>query len=156
MKKRTPQSAASLATVTTLPNLRPAPPAELASDEAAHWHLIVQYLPSDWFRAADLPVLTAYCRAIALHEKASAQLKDAPLVLTAGNGREYKNPLLTIQNTAALQLCTLAAKLRLTPSSRYDAKSAHTAASRSPSGGKPWEFDALDVALGRTTERPKK
>lgn len=155
MKKRGPQSAASLATVTPLPNLRPAPPAGLASDEAMHWHSIVQNLPPDWFRAADLPVLTAYCRVIALHEKASAQLKDAKLVLKADNGRYYKNPLLTIQNTAALQLCTLAAKLRLTPSSRYDAKSANTAVNRSPGGGKPWEFDALDVALGRTPTRPK-
>lgn len=155
MKKRESQSAAPLATIAPLGQFRPGPPELLPAAEAAHWVSIVRNLPADWFRAADLPVLGAYCRAIALLEKVSEELQGARLVLTADNGREYKNPLLTIQNTTALQLCTLAAKLRLTPSSRYDAKSANTAVNRAPNGGKPWEFDALDVALGRTSEGPK-
>ena len=155
MNKRGPKSAAALATVTPISTFRPAPPAELTAEATVHWNLIVRNLPPDWFRAADLPVLVAYCHAIALHEKAAAELNGADLVLTADNGRMYRNPLLAIQNTAALQICTLAGKLRLTPSSRYDAKAAHTAVGRAPSGGKPWETDALDAALGRKPERPQ-
>ena len=153
MKKRSPKSLSSVATVTPLPMFRPAPPDTLAPEEARHWHMIVQNLPGDWFRAADLPLLTAYCQAIVLHEKIVKELQGAALVLTADNGRSYKNPLLTIQNTTALQICTLAAKLRLTPSSRYGAKSAHTAINRSPNGGKPWEFDGLDSIIGPPPRR---
>lgn len=146
-RKPGPKSAAQLATVTTISVYRPAPPPTLSADEQSHWHAIVQNLPGDFFRAADFALLGAYCQAIALHDKTCRELQGAALVLTADNGRQYPNPLLKIQNTVALQMCTLAAKLRLSPSSRYDAKSAHTAVNRVTMGRKPWETDDIERVL---------
>ena len=133
--------------VTALPNRRAPPPDGLTPEEAARWQSVVRALPGDWFNASDLPILAAYCQTIVQHEAACKALQGELLVLEAANGRQYRNPLLAIQNTAALRMITIAAKLRLTPSSRYDAQKAHTRHNRGPTGKRPWENDDLETLL---------
>ena len=107
MGTRGKKSATALTTISALPGRAP-PPDGLTPEEAARWQNVVQSLPSDWFSAADLPILAAYCQTIVQHEAACKALQGELLVLEAANGRQYRNPLLAIQNTAALRMITIA------------------------------------------------
>jgi P27 family predicted phage terminase small subunit len=139
MGQRGKKSAAELSVVPVLGDARMAAPSTLTPDEASVWKGIVDSLPPDWFRPSDEPILAAYCQTAAQYEKATEELRAAPLTLTAENGRVYRHPLLTVQHTAALRLAALAGKLRLCPSSRYDHKKAFTAGKTLP-GKKPWQY----------------
>ena len=145
MSTRATKSSAALTKISVLPNRRAPPPGCLSAAEAIHWQNIVRALPGDWFDAADLLLLTIYCQAIAQHESVCGALQGESLVLEAANGRQYRNPLLAIQDAAARRMLNIAAKLRLTPSSRYDAKKANTAFNRGPAGKRPWSPDLEDI-----------
>jgi phage terminase small subunit len=119
---------------------RPSPWPGLAPREAELWRAIVASLAADWFAPGDLPVLAAYCRAIALHERASERCNVAPLTVFGPQGGETVNPVFKVQDMAARQIATLAVKLRLTQSTRYGARAAERKG-RATSTKKPWDFE---------------
>lgn len=130
----------SLKIVPQLPvDRRPEPIRGLTRSETKFWRGIVRSLPTDWFRPADLPILAAYCQAVAQHDEAGAQLAKSTLILTDRWGKSYRNPLLAIQHQSALRAALLAGKLRLTQSSRYNPRAAASATNATPAGAKPWQ-----------------
>jgi phage terminase small subunit len=133
---------ASGAERSTLPSVvplrtRPAPWPGLAPRESELWVAIVDAQAVDWFSAGDLPVLAAYVRAIALHERASDECAGAQLTVTGAQGGEIVNPLFRVQDMAAKQIASLAVKLRLTQSSRWTEQKAATKSATTPK--KLWE-----------------
>lgn len=139
MGARGKASDAELSVVVVDPTERRPPPATLDTEEATIWKSIMDSLPADWFRPSDWPILAAYCQTAAQYEKATKELRGASLTLVADNGREYRNPLLSIQHTAALRLAALAVKLRLCPSSRMR-QDATAARGKQQPASKPWQY----------------
>jgi len=139
MGARGKPSKAELSVVVLDPTQRQPPPETLDVVEAGIWASIMDSLPSDWFRPSDWPLLAAYCQTAVQYEKVTTELRDAPLTLTADNGRIYRHPLLAIQHTAALRLAALAMKLRLCPNSRvrHDATAAK---GKQQPATKPWQY----------------
>ena len=129
----------ALSLVDVNPAARPAPPAGMNAVQSGTWRAIVASLPADWIRPSDVPMLAAYCAASETHGLATTALETAAMVLVADNGREYANPLIGIQASAANRMSTLAMKLRLCPSTRYRADMASTKAATVGAVAKPWE-----------------
>ncbi len=124
---------------------RPEPIAGLSEYECEIWRQITISLPADWFRPSDLPLLASYCQAHAEHEQARAGIEKDGLMIKGSKGRPYKNPLISVRHQAALRMATLATKMRLCQSARYDkmkaataTKGANTAAPKSNTITPPW------------------
>ena len=64
MAQRGRKSAASLSVVSLIADARPAPPDELAVEEAEEWRAIARRMPADWFARENHPLLSEYCRHI--------------------------------------------------------------------------------------------
>jgi phage terminase small subunit len=136
---RTSTAAMAVVPITEGSPRRPEPMPGLSEREVELWRSIVASMAADWFAPGDLPVLAAYCRAIALHERASAQCERAALTVFGPQGGEVVNPVFKVQDMAARQLSSLAVKLRLTQSAKYGARQAHTKNAATSSSKKPWE-----------------
>jgi P27 family predicted phage terminase small subunit len=136
--KRGPKSAADLSVV-AVTGARVLPPDHLTDAQSAIWRDIVDSLPADWFRPADVPLLAAYCCADAFYRQAVAEMQSGGLVKTDDKGREYVNPAHQILTSQASAMAQMAVKLRLCPSARYTEKTAATKTNRSAPGHKPWE-----------------
>jgi len=98
---------------------RPALPDDLTGDAAELWRQVVDSLPADYLRPADLPLLRAYCVARDRWQTAERILQRDGLVV---EGRPH--PALQISDQQAKLMMSLAGKLRLCPSSRIRADSA--------------------------------
>ena len=109
--------------LTTL-KVRPAPWPGLAKREVELWKHVVDSLPVNWFGTGDLPLLAAYVRATYLHERASARLATAELVVTNDKGVDGVNPLVRVQTAAASTMASLSTKLKLTQSTRMQPQQA--------------------------------
>lgn len=134
------KSAAALATANVVPlKRRPDPWPGLSAREADLWKTIVAAQAVDWFSPGDLPILAAYCRAISLHERASAQAEGAALTVFGPQGGEIVNPIFKVQDMAARQIAGLAVKLRLSQSAKWTEQKAATKHARSTEAKKPWE-----------------
>lgn len=134
------KSAAALATANVVPlKRRPDPWPGLSAREADLWRAIVAAQAVDWFSPGDLPILAAYCRAIALHERASAQAEGAALTVFGPQGGEIVNPIFKVQDMAARQIAGLAVKLRLSQSAKWTEQKAATKAKHGNEAKKPWE-----------------
>jgi P27 family predicted phage terminase small subunit len=106
---------------------RPEPLAGLSEYECELWRQITISLPADWFRPSDLPLLASYCQAHAEHDQARAGIEKDGLIIKSSKGRDYKNPLISVRHQAALRMATLATKMRLCQSARYDKNKAASA-----------------------------
>jgi hypothetical protein len=138
MSKPGRESLASLEipSVVGLPE-RPEPLSHLTAEEAEEWRNIVATKPADWFMRDAQPVLAAYCQAIVMHRELmgiwrARQALDAPEKLLG------LKDLVSMVNKTANLVAQLATKLRLTPQSRYNPRSASTANSK-PDGRKLWQ-----------------
>jgi hypothetical protein len=103
---RTPASAIGFPDVSGVP-ARLSPPPDLSPDERQIFVDIVASAKPEAFRASDLPLLSAYCRAIALEARSAQEL-------AAGAGKEA----LASWNGAVKAMLGLAMRLRLSPQSR--------------------------------------
>lgn len=117
---------------------RPAPWPGLSAREVELWKDIVAAQAADWFAPGDLPILAAYVRAIALHERASAQAEGAAMTVFGPQGGEVVNPIFKVQDMAARQIAGLAVKLRLSQSAKWSEQKAATK-SQNGASKKPWE-----------------
>ena len=124
--------------VSALPK-RPDPWPGLNEREAELWVEIVNAQSIDWFRAGDMPILAAYCRAIALHEQASSEAAGQPLTVLGSSGVPVVNPILKVQDMAAKQIASLAVKLRLSQSAKWTEQKAATKHNSVGKPRKPWE-----------------
>ena len=118
---------------------RPEPPAHLGEDAAEIWRATCNSLPAEWFSAGTLPLLEAFCGL-----SVSQQLTLRALQHVEDNSSEefdqYEWAALVKQlGELSWRVATLATRMRLTPQSRYGARSADTAASASSSATKLWE-----------------
>lgn len=140
MGARGKPSAASLTVVTAPVDSRPDPWPGLSDAESAYWQNIVSSLPAVWFRPSDLPLLAAYCKAAARHDAEVDSLLTEDSVVSTPTGGVAVNPRLRIVDMSIRQMASLAGKLRLCPSARYDEKKAHTLGKNQSPAARPWEF----------------
>ena len=122
---------------------RPDPPADLTAEQADAWREIVNAHPADWFTAGSRPVLAQMCRHITAARRVAGWLARLEADADDFDGDLWLR-LLARQEAEGKAVAALATRLRLTPQSRYGPRAAHTAASRSPEGPKPWETGAAD------------
>lgn len=151
MGVRGKKSAASMLNVVQATNQRMQPPDDLDAAERAEWLSIVDSLPPDYFRPADVALLALFCMCNAFCKEAARQMKADGIVLKGppkfnkdgdivGHDRDYAHPAAGILAANASALATMAVKLRLCPSSRYNEKVASTKTARGSVNAKPWEF----------------
>jgi phage terminase small subunit len=89
------------------------PPAELTADEKAIFLAIVGSNPASKFEPSDLFLLAAYVRALALEQRASAELR------ADGGVRDGKlSPWLSVLSQTTKSIIALAHRLRLSPQGR--------------------------------------
>lgn len=118
---------------------RASAPEEFSEREKTLWAGIVDVQPLDWFKAGDLPLLVAYVRAIAQHERVSLKAVDAELIVSGAHGGEQVNPIFRLQDTLARQMATLAGKLRLSQSAKWTEQKAATKDGGAGAAKKPWQ-----------------
>lgn len=133
------KSTAALSVVTPLSTHRIAPPEHLTHAQAKQWREIVDSLPADYLRPGDVPLLSAYCCASSYHQQAHALLEAEGMVLTNERGNAQVHPAVAILTAQAANLASLATKLRLCPSSRYDKHKAANMQRGAGLGARPWE-----------------
>ena len=104
---------------------RPDAPLELTPEETDAWRAIIDAMPADWFPQESWPLLKQYCR----HEVCArrlAQLIDAEMSRDPLDQASLKDLLgMQAKETAALK--ALAASMRLSQQSTYNAQSGATA-----------------------------
>ncbi len=106
--------------ITKLHKQLPAPaPDDLSGIAAATWKQVVDSLPPNYLRPGDLPLLKAYCIAVATYAEAQDLLTKEGII-TEGKA----HPALRIADEQCKLMMSLAGKLRLCPSSRIRADSA--------------------------------
>jgi phage terminase small subunit len=127
------KSRASLQVVALAPTRkRPEPPVGLSPGAMQLWRDIVGSLPADAFRPADLPLLQAYVVAQERKLAADAAIARDGLVLN-----DQPHPALKLGREETRLMASLAARLRLCPSSRTRPESAKL--KESHSGPRPWD-----------------
>ena len=127
------KSAASLSVVAVDGQpFRPDPPASLSEAERTIFVDLVAGCDRRHFRPSDLPLLCRYVEAAALGDQAAEQLRLGAVI----NGRP--SPWITVQEKAVRAMVALSMRLRLSPQSRIDPK---TAGRRQEfQGPRPWEI----------------
>lgn len=107
------KSAAELAITPPEPAVtRLQPPPSLTGPEADLFRQIVRNCNHEHFRESDLPLLSRYCEASILAERAAQQLREAPVL--AGK----PSPWLPVREKATRELIALSMRLRLSPQAR--------------------------------------
>jgi phage terminase small subunit len=84
----------------------------LAEPEAKLFRQIIANCAHDHFQQSDLPLLSRYCEASILAERAAQQLREAPVV----DGKP--SPWLPVREKATRELIALSMRLRLSPQAR--------------------------------------
>lgn len=136
-------AASNVATLKTAP----VSPFKRGERADAIWRNVVGSVQVDYFSEGDMPLLRAYCQASAQLEAISGEcdkLVTAGTFLVAGQGAPAAHPYFKIQDTLARQVASLAVKLRLAASTRYDTKKAaglarKAAAGEAAAARKPWQ-----------------
>ena len=143
MAQRGRKSAAALSTVTNIPGQRAAPPAELTDEQAEEWRAIVATKPPEWFNRDCQALLVALCRHIVISRRVAEMVDSFPMdQLSTEEGLARYQRLGTMMERHSGAVATISTKLRLTPQSRYNPRSADTAASRADATGssRPWDL----------------
>lgn len=123
-------------TVVAITDDRIAAPGHLTQAQKAEWRAIVDSLPADYFRPGDVPLLSAFCVASALHKEAQSHMEANGMILTDERGKMTANPASSILMMQASSMAQLAMKLRLCPSARMRAEK--TASAGVKASNRPW------------------
>ena len=117
MKQRGRKSAASLEVINVdgSPD-RLQPPDHLSADERERFTKIIASCDARHFRPSDMTLLCRFVEADALAERAAKELRKHPVI----DGKA--SPWLMVQEKSVRALTALSIRLRLSPSSRIDAK----------------------------------
>jgi hypothetical protein len=104
---------------------RPGAPLDLTEAETEEWMAIVDAMPADWFARETWPLLGQYCRHI-VGARRIAQLVDAEISAAEIDFRML-DKMMRSQARETMAMRALAASLRLSQQSTWNAKSADTA-----------------------------
>jgi hypothetical protein len=104
---------------------RPDAPLDLTPAETEEWHGIVDAMPGDWFPRETWPLLAQFCRHTVLTRRLG-QLIDAEMAQEDVDIRAL-DKLTQMQARETSSLKALAASMRLSQQSAYNALSASTA-----------------------------
>jgi hypothetical protein len=126
----------ALQLVPQVPWSPPEPPAEFDAVEAAHWCSIVGSMPSSWLTGAAKPLLARLCVVITTCELLERDLRR----MWAAGPMDAK--LLSAHAAACTTLAKLAQSLRISPRSRWTAKSAAEQVREAKTAARPWELRA--------------
>lgn len=146
MAQRGRKSAASLAIVASLNDVRPEPPPELTGAQAAEWRAVTAALPAGWFRREQYGLLAAYCQ----HASAARLLAmmidsfQAPW-LADPDGLARYDKLLAMRERETKSMASLATKMRLTQQARYMPNAAARATANSRTSPAPWEGSEIEA-----------
>ncbi len=95
------------------------PPEFLGEDARDVWVHLQNAMPLGLIASCDLPLLCAYCNAVALHRHAVIQMRETGgAVIRNHDGDLVKNSWLFVLDRQALLTLRLASELGLTPTSR--------------------------------------
>jgi phage terminase small subunit len=118
----------------------PEPSAYLSPEQDAVWRDVIASRGGDLIAPESYPVLIEFCRAVDSSNKVASQLDAfSPEWATDEEGLKRWDKLLSMQDRLSRNVASLAAKLRLTPSSRVQAISAGRNADKGVKV-KPWEM----------------
>jgi phage terminase small subunit len=117
------------------------PPAGLSPRERALFNHIVNSLPPEHFRPSDMTLVARFVESAALAEKAAVELRKGAVI----DGKA--SPWLVVQEKCIRAVTALAARLRLSPQSRLDQRSA---AREQVPYRRPWLIGADDEEEGVT------
>jgi hypothetical protein len=148
MKSRGRKSSDAQSPVVSLvPGIRPDPPPELTSEQAAEWKAIVGRMPVAWFMREAQPLLNQLVRHICLARLVAKMLDevDAAALQDVKQLRRFER-LESMHEKEGRAIGALMRSLRLTNRSRYDAAQAHVAAHSVRQGPRPWETDNDDAS----------
>jgi hypothetical protein len=126
------RSAASLSVVPPVGPKRPEPPSGLTPDQVRHWQAIVSEMPPDFFITGSLPLLAAYVRHVSIADLLGKAINATDLEADL----DRYDQLTRMACRESGMLATLAQKMRLAQSARYESKK--RAPVTSPSR-RPWE-----------------
>lgn len=143
MAQRGRKSAASIAVsvVDVKLDAFPSPQSYLNPEQDEIWRTVIASRGGDLIAPESYPVLVEYCRAVIGSNQVAAQLDSfSPEWAKDEEGLKRWDKLLAMQDRLAKTVASLAAKLRLTPSSRVQAISAGRNADKGQKR-KPWEDD---------------
>jgi phage terminase small subunit len=132
MKQRGRKSVGALSVVAgDDQSTRPSPPPSLSEPERELFAAILAGCDAEHFRQTDLPLLSRYCEAAILAERAALELRNGAVL----DGKP--SPWIVVQEKCVRALVSLSMRLRLSPQSRIDAK---TLGRQQPYvGRRPWE-----------------
>jgi phage terminase small subunit len=143
------KSEARLAIVVASPAERPSPPGQLGDAEAEEWRQVAARMPVDWFTRETWPLLEAYCSHAVSHRALSVRIREWQAKPADASVKLFAD-LLKMRDREVRAMTSLATKLRLTNQSRYDHKTAETAARKDGTGAaqttRPWDFKPKLVA----------
>jgi P27 family predicted phage terminase small subunit len=145
MKQRGRKSIGDLSVV-EFPDARVTPPTTLTAAQTEEWWAIVNSLPADFFRPADVPLLAQFCRHSAMANYAAQLLEADGAILRTEKGWPFPNPALQLLNSQSSAMATLASKLRLCPSARMVQVDASKQAGDGTRGARPWQGDRAKPA----------
>lgn len=128
------KSSAAASVLVDMGQQRLEPPPDLGKSETALFRDLVAACAPQHFRRSDLPLLARYCEAVILAETAARELREGGPVT---NGRA--SPWLTVQEKAVRAVVALSMRLRLSPQSRLDPKSAARESVPGAQTAKPWD-----------------
>jgi P27 family predicted phage terminase small subunit len=95
------------------------PPDWFDEAQRAVWHDLQAAAPYGLLTSADMPLVTVYVVAVALHRQAVVEMRaSGGSVITTKDGNLVQNPWLPIQNRQALIALKCASEMGLTPVSR--------------------------------------
>jgi hypothetical protein len=126
------RSAASLSVVPLVGPKRPEPPSGLTPAQARNWQAIVSQMPPDFFITGSLPLLTAFVR----HCTVADVLAKAINATDPEVDLDRYDQLTRMACRESGMLATLAQKMRLAQSARYESKKRAPVTSTSR---RPWE-----------------
>jgi phage terminase small subunit len=109
-------------------------PKMLGAEEKALFKGLIEWTDPKHFRRSDLPLLCSYCEASVLASRAAKELREGGPVI---NGRP--SPWLAVLDKAHRAQVALSQRLRLSPQSRLDPR---TAGKPGAMTDKPWDWTA--------------
>ena len=118
---------------------RPEPPRALDKAEKAVWRSIVGAMPPNWFGLECQPVLRRLCAQVVISEELEEELRKVRAGGSADGERAAR--LAEAHRDAARAVNQLSQALRLTPKSRWSARTSETEVGRAAKE-RPWEIRA--------------
>lgn len=118
-----------------------APSKEAIPEVVAIFNEIVSAAVPGHFTPTDVPMLERYCFALHRAQRAQRQIEEMGEILLVSGNQSTINPWCKVLANVEKTLLSMAAKLRLTPSTRIDRKTLGRRTNNAPNPivSKPWE-----------------